>query len=250
MSERAPVRPLDVRRAFRDIWRLYRDHWRLLTFLAVVVLVPQSLLDAAFGDIRIERVNSLADVAKLLSIPLALVINLGGEAFYSGIVAAVTLHWRAGIARPHVGEVAARIPYLTLIAIDLIVALGTAVGLLFLVVPGFAFATYTFISPALVEVRGLGLRAALREGYELVRGNFRRVLVIGVTVYVVTEAASELVALPFEGFKLEAAGHLLGEAVLQPFQGAAAVIVALALLEIHGREPVSVGTEPSPAGAG
>ncbi|MGZ5412634.1 MAG: hypothetical protein ACXWYV_08960 [Solirubrobacterales bacterium] len=237
---RAPVRDLDLGEVFREVVRLYRAHWRLLTLVAVAVLLPQALLDAAFGEIKVERLDSLADVSRLLSIPLAVVINLGGEAFYSGVVAAVVLHWRAGVGRPHMREVAAGIPYLTLIAIDLVVSVGIALGLALLVVPGILFAVYTFTAPALAEVRGLGVRAALREGRELVKGNFRRVLAATLVAYLGTELAVQALVLPFHGFGIEAVAHLAAEALVEPFQGATAVIVALALLDIHGRETVPV----------
>lgn len=229
---------LDLRELFREVLRAYRAHWALLILLAGAVLVPQAVLDAAFGDVKVEKLDSLGDVTKLLSIPLAVVINLGGEAFYSGVVAAVALHWRAGIARPRLAAVAARIPYLTLIAIDLLVAVAIAAGLAFLIVPGVVIATYTFTAPALVEVRGLGVRAALREAFELARGNFRRILAATLVAYLGTEVFVQLVALPFHGFALEAGVHLAAEMLAEPFQGVTAVMVALALLEIHGRPPL------------
>lgn len=237
---------LDLGAAFREVVRLYRAHWRLLTLLAVAVLLPQALLDAAFGEIKVERLDSLADVSRLLSIPVAVVVNLGGEAFYSGVVAAVALHWRAGFAQPHLREVAARIPYLTLIAIDLVVAIGIALGLALLILPGILFAAYTLTAPPLVEVRGLGVRAALREARELVRGNFRRVLAATLVAYLGTELAVQLLALPFHGYGIEAAAHLAAEAIVEPFQGMAAVIVALALLDIHGRETVPIRGRTTP----
>ena len=238
-SAEAPAK-LDVRAVTREMARLYRAHWLLLTLLAIVVLVPQSILDAAFGDIEIERISSIADIGKLAAIPLAVAINLGGEAFYSGVVAAVALHWRAGARRPPIREIARRIPYGSLIAIDLVIALGTMVGLVLLVVPGIVFATYTFTSSALVEVRGLGVRPALREGFRIVRGNFWRVLAIAVTVYVATEAAAQVASGLVHGLEREAVAHLIAEAVLEPFQGVAAVIVALSLLRIHGLRPRDV----------
>jgi hypothetical protein len=240
VSEDAEAGKLDVGGVIRDVWRLYRAHWLLLTLIAVAVLIPQSLLDEAFGEIEIHRVHSISDVGKLLSIPLAVVFNMGGEAFYSGIVAAVTLHWRAGVARPRLGRVAARIPYLTLIALDITVAVGTALGLLFLIVPGVLIGTYTFAAPALAEVRDLGFRAALRESFEIVRGNFWRVLAIGAVAILGTAIVGELIAMPFDGFAAGAAAHLFSEALVEPLQGAAAVITALALLDLHGREPVPV----------
>jgi hypothetical protein len=238
VSERPAVAKVDPRGVARDGWTLYREHWLLLTIVAVIVLLPQTVLDSQFGDIEVERIHSFADVGKLLTVPLAVAINLGGEAFYSGVVAGIALSWREGVRRPPVKTIARRIPYLTLIGIDLVVALGTTIGLVLLVIPGLVFVTYTFVASALVETRGLGVRAALRESFELVRGNFWRVALVGISVYVGTEAAAQIASALVHGAELDAGAHLLAEALLEPFQGVAAVILALTLLGLHGREPL------------
>lgn len=241
MSEGAVPAKLPIRGTLVDVARLYRAHWRLLIPLALVVLIPQAIADAAVGDYKVEHLDSLADVKRLATIPFTVAINLGGEALYSGIIASVVLSWRAGTGEPDLRGVARSIPYLTLIAIDLTIAAGTAIGLILLVVPGIMFATYTFIAPALVEVRHLGLRAAVREAFELVRGSFWRVLAIAAIAYEGTEVIVGLLVLPFHGVQYEAAAHLIIEGVIEPFQGVAAVLTALALLEIHGRKPVEPG---------
>jgi hypothetical protein len=234
---------LPIRHTIAGVVDFYRRHWRVLIPLSLVALLPQAIGDAAIGDLEIDGFHPLADATKVLTGLLTVAINLGGEALYSGIIAAFALHWRAGISRPDLREVARRIPYLTLIAADVVIAVGTALGLALLVVPGIMFITYTFIAPPLIEVRDLGLRAALRESVHLVRGNFWRVLALVVIFYGGTELVTSLVMLPFHDFESEAVAHLAIEAVLEPFQGAAAVIIALALLEIHGVEPVAPGTE-------
>ena len=223
--------------------RLCRRHWRLLIPLSLVALLPQAVADAAVGDLGVEGIHSFADLTKLATIPLTVAINLGGEALYSGIIAAVALHWRAGVARPDLRQIARRIPYLTLIAADAAIAVGTAVGLALLIVPGIMFITYTFIAPPLIEVRHLGLRAAMRESVRLVRGNFWRVLGLAALFYGGTELVTSLLMLPFHDFETEAIAHLAIETVLEPFQGVAAVIIALGLLEIHGEPTVAPGAE-------
>jgi hypothetical protein len=245
VSDRRVVEKLDLRGVARDGWNLYRTHWLLLTIVAVIVLIPQTVLDSQFGDIEVERIHSLSDLGKLLTVPLAVAINLGGEAFYSGVVAGIALSWREGVQRPPIRTIARRLPYLTLIGIDLVLAFGTTVGLVLFVIPGLVFGTYAFVAPALVETRGLGIRAALSESFELVRGNFWRVALIGISVYVVTEAASQIASALVHGVELEAGAHLLAEAVLEPFQGVAAVILALTLLGLHGRQPQPAYREPS-----
>jgi hypothetical protein len=247
VSDRPAAGKLDLRGVARDGWSLYREHWLLLTIVAVIVLLPQTVLDSQFGDIEVERIHSLSDVGKLLTVPLAVAINLGGEAFYSGVVAGIALSWREGVRHPPIKTIARRIPYLTLIGIDLVVAFGITVGLVLFIIPGLVFGTYAFVSAALVETRGLAIRGALRESFELVRGNFWRVALVGITVYVGTEAASQIASALVHGVELEAGAHLIAEALLEPFQGVATVIVALTLLGLHGREPLPAHRERAAA---
>jgi hypothetical protein len=216
------------------VWRVYRSRWRLLVPLAVLVLLPQSLADALFGDFTVERVHSTADVVKLAAIPLSFAINLGGEALYAGIVAAAVVEWMAGRELTDIGRVAGSIRYGRLIAIDLILAIGTAVGLLLLLVPGIVFYAYLAPSPALVELNGMRIREAIRKSIQLVRHSFWRVLGFTVVVLVVSEGLTALLESPVHGTQAELLFNLLIEAIVMPFQGLTTVFLALALLDLHG----------------
>lgn len=217
----------------RDVFRAYLRHWRLLVPLSVVVLLPQAAADAAFGDIEIDGVHDLGDLVKLLSFPLAVAINLSGEALFAGILAATVVEWRAGRERAGVREIVPTIPIGRLIAIDLILALGTAMGITLLIVPGVVFYTYLVISPTFVEIEHRSIRAALRRSIELVQGNFWRVLGVSVLFLVATDAVGTALEAPFHALPLATAFNIGIEAVLEPFQGLATVMTALALIEVH-----------------
>ncbi len=233
---RRTVPPLPLGRTIRDVFALYREHWLPLTLVALVVLIPQALATAAFGDYEVDHVSSFGDVAKLAGLPLSVAINLGGEALYSGLVAAVVVNWRSQAGLPDLWRVAKALPLGALIVADLLIAAGTALGLVLLIVPGIAFATYTFVGPALMELRGVGVRDGLRESVRLVRGNAWRVLLVGLLFYQLTEAVSALFSDPFHSFAEGAVAHLAAEAVMSPLQGAATVILALSLIELHGEK--------------
>lgn len=222
----------------RDVLRVYGRHWRLLVPLAVLVLLPQGVGDALVGVIEVDRIESVADVAKITTIPATAAINLGGEALYAGIVSAVVVHWRRGEPLPGVRRVAREIPVKRLIAIDLILAIGAGIGFALLVVPGVLFFTYFAISPALVEMRReLTVGDALALSIRLVRGNFWRVLALFVTVLVLTDTATTILESPLHGVEGEVVLNTAVHAALEPFQGLATVLLAAALLDLSGKSP-------------
>jgi hypothetical protein len=228
---------LRIRPLLRDIPRVYADHWRLLVPLALVVLLPQAIADATLGDIEIERVHTAADVLKIASVPLAVGINLGGEALYAGIVAAAVVHWRRGERLRDLHGVARSIPYGRLVVIDLLLAIGIAIGLVLLIVPGVLVLTYLAISPALVEINHLTIREAVRKSIELVRGNFWPVFALLASVIVATDSIGTALESPLHGLQGEVAFNLAIEAALEPFQGLTTVLLALALMDLRGEAP-------------
>ena len=224
----------------RDLPRVYAHHWRLLVPLALIVLLPQAIGDALVGTIEIERIQSAADLAKLASAAATSAINLGGEALYAGIAAAAVVHWRRGEQLTHRGRrlrdfrsILDELPLRRLIAVDAILAIGTALGVLLLVVPGIVFYTYLAISPALIEVRRLRLREAFATSFRLVRGSFWRVLAVIGAVVLLTDVATTVLESPLHGLEGEVALNLAIHATLEPFQGLVTVLLALALLDLR-----------------
>ena len=203
----------------------------MLIPLAIVVLLPQAVADAFLGDVEVEHPHTVGDFARLATLPATVAINLGGEALYAGIVAAIVVDWRRGGRVRDLGGVARGLPLGRLVAADLVVAAGTGIGFALLVVPGLVFFAYFVLTPVLVELRKLSLRDALATSARLVRGNFWRVLLFAAAVIVFTDAAGTALGSPLGGDLGEAAFNLAVEAVLQPFQGLATVLLALALLD-------------------
>lgn len=223
----------------RDAWRAYARHWRLLVPLALVVLLPQALADALIGEIEIDGVHEPGDALKLASVPLTVAINLGGEALYAGIVAAAVLSWRAGSQLTGKLELARTLPYGRLIAVDLILALGTAAGMVLLIVPGVVVYAYLVIAPALIELDRDSVRAAIKRSIELVRGNFWRVLGISLLAIIATDSIATVLESPIHGLEAEVAFNLAIEVALEPFQALVTVLMALALIEIHSARSLS-----------
>lgn len=217
-----------------DVGRVYARHWKLLIPLALAILLPQALADAAIDDIDVVDYPDARHLAPAIGLgAVTLVVNLLGEAFYAGAVAAAVLEWRAGGGLPALRALARALPYRRLIGADLVLAAGTVLGLLLLVAPGIAFITYFMITPALIKIERLSVRDAMRRSFHLVRGNFWRVLAIVVVSIVGTETLGTLLELPLDGFHLELVTNLAVEVVVEPFEGLFTVLTALALIELH-----------------
>lgn len=217
----------------RDILATYRRHWRLLVPLAALVLLPQGLADAFLDGLEIDRVSSAGDVAKLAVIPLLAAVNLAGEATYAGIVTAAVVHWRRGERLPGVRPTLREIPVARLIALDLVLAISTGIGVALLVIPGLVIYSYLAVSPALIELRKLRLGEALAASARLVHGSVLRVLALVFAVFILTDAATTILESPLHGVAGELAFSLAVDALIEPFQGLATVLLAIALIELH-----------------
>lgn len=234
--DEAAVPKLAIGSVLRVVWRVYRRRWKVLVPLAVIVLLPQSAADALIGEVEVDRVETLSDVAKLSEIPLAVAINLGGEALYAGLVAAFVLEWIGTKPIQSLWAAIAEVKIWRLIVLDVILAIGTTLGLVVAVVPGVAFYTYTYVSPALIELDAVGVRTALRDSLRLIRGSFWRVLIFGAGVLFISQAFTTALESPVHGRPGELLYNLVIEALIAPFVGLTTVFLALALLELNGRE--------------
>ena len=87
---------LSLGRVTHDVVAVYRRHWFFLIFTAMLVLLPQSLADTFFDHLQVHRVHTIWDVATLVAIPATVVINLFGQALYSGVAAAAVVEWEGG----------------------------------------------------------------------------------------------------------------------------------------------------------
>lgn len=220
----------------RDTFAVYRTHWKILIPVTMVVLAPQAIGDALVGDIGIDGVESAEDVLKLAAFPVAIAVNLAGEALLSGIVAAFVIDWRRGGEVSPLREILRRIPYGRLIAIDLILAIGTALGLVLLVVPGVLVFTYMLIAPALIEIEHVTIRESISRSIDLVRGSFWRVFGFALIVFATTDTIAYLLESPIHGVEGEALFNLAIEGVIEPIVTVAVVILALALIDLHQQQ--------------
>ncbi len=168
---------LSVRAVARDVASAYRAHWFFLITTAIIVLLPQALADSLLDHLNVEGIHSARDVAVVVAVPLTIIVNLFGQAFYAGLAAAAVIEWRAGRSLPGFRALLRSVPIGRLVLLDIVLTLGTAVGLVLLVIPGLIFMAFFSISPALVKFEHDGVWSSMRRSRELVRGNFWRVMV-------------------------------------------------------------------------
>jgi hypothetical protein len=230
-------RPLSVGAVARDVASAYRAHWYFLIPAAIVVLLPQAFADGFLDGLTVERIHSIRDLAVLAALPLTVIFNLFGQAFYAGLTAAAVIEWRAHRALPGFLALLRSVPLGRLALLDIVLTVGTALGLVLLIVPGLVFMTYFSISPALVKFEHRGIWGSMGRARELVRGNFWRVMLTVVGTILVTEIAVSLIGEAFHGHALVVLVDLVADGLLQPIEGLVIVVTTLALLELRGELP-------------
>jgi hypothetical protein len=230
---------LSVRGTFGEMWRVYRSHWRFLVPAAVVVLLPQSIADGVLEGFHVEHLKSFADFATLGAALLTVAVNLMGQAVYAGLTTAAVVDWQAGQPLPPVSALIRSLPIGRLIALDVVVTIGAAVGLVLLVVPGLIFLTYVAASAPVMKLEHLGVWGSIKRSVALVRGRARQVFVIGIGAVLLSELAVQAIAVPFEDSTVWVltAVNLVGEAIFQPIEGLAIALIGIHLLELHGQAP-------------
>ncbi len=118
-----------------------------------------------------------------------------GEVFYAGAIASVVA--RGPEYEPSIPELLRRIPYLTIIALDLIVAFGVAFGAVFFLLPGLWLYGSWVLAATIADIDHVGVREALRRSNRLAKGHRPTIVVtlLGVTVFsqVLAELLREVV---------------------------------------------------------
>jgi hypothetical protein len=240
---------LDLRAVLREAVAAYRTHYAALIITAVIVFLPIGLLEAALHglqeldteDASVGTVLGLLGAVSLISLTATL-----GDVFYTGVVTAVVAEHRTGVRR-ELAEIARNLPYLRLIAVDVVFALAVAIGLVLLIVPGVIAFTWFVLAAPVVEIEERGVRDALRRSRELVRGNFWRVLGLLAPVVILSDELGNLMIsggpwLLGDGFFGDWLGATLADAITAPVFALPAVVATHHL--ITAAQQSSPGTPP------
>jgi hypothetical protein len=239
---------------YAKIWRTYREWAPSILPLAAIVFLPLGLLDALTVDVKLDSLNLLDGVkvaALLVAIGAVTATGLIGEVFFSGAIALSLAHGDRESA-PSLREIAARLNFGRLIAVDLAFVAIVSVGLLLGVLPGVLAFVWLGLAGPVVELEGQTAKGALRRSLQLVRGNFWLVFWVLVPIEIAGEGIGELLAAAVHGalgetflatWLTEAATNI----VLSPVFALAAVLLALELIEPRDRPGPAVDSAPVPA---
>ncbi len=241
-----------LRSIYRRIGRTYCKQAPSLLLLALIVFVPLGLVDALAAEVNLDALDLSSGIkvaALLAAISAVTATSLLGEVFYSGAVAVSLTHPEGG-RPPSPLEIARRLNYRRLIAIDLIYVALVLVGMVALIVPGVLFFVWFGLSGPVVEIENRTIRGALGRSFELVRRNFWVVFFVLVPVELVGDGIAEAIeslvhstlgGSLFAGWLAESASNIL----LAPFFAVAAVLLTVDL--IAARDGAARSSEAGPA---
>lgn len=246
--------PVRLRSTYGRIWRTYWGWAPSLLLLAIVVFVPLGLLNALTMDVELDSLdltNGIKLAALALAVGVVTATGLIGEVFFSGAIA-ISLTHPHGEKPPGLREIARRLDYGRLIAVDLIFVAIVAVGLLLGLIPGILAFVWLGLAGPIVELEEQTTTGALRRSLHLVRGNFWLVFLVLAPIEIVGDAiGGGLAALVHDllghTFVATWLAEAASDAALSPIFAVAAVLLTVDLIrEKEGTAP-PVRATPVPA---
>jgi hypothetical protein len=239
---------------YARIWHTYRGWAPSILLLAVIVFVPLGLLNALTMNVELDSLN-FTNGLKLAAFALAVLVvtatGLIGEVFFSGAIA-ISLTHPHGQDPPPLREIARRLNYGRLIAVDLIFVGVVAAGLLLGFVPGILAFVWLGLAGPVVEIEDRTSIGALRRSVSLVRGNFWLVFLVLAPIEILGDAiGGGLAALVHDllghTFVATWLAESLADAALAPIFAVAAVLLAVELMREKDGEAPPVHLTPVPA---
>ncbi len=237
---------------YARIGRTYVSWARVLLPLAAAVFIPLGLVHAVPLHFQVDSLDfdgALHLFAALLGVMVLSATGLIGEVFYTGAVSIALTNPRSGGRPPSLREVARRVSYGRLIAVDLLYGVLVAIGFAALIVPGVLIYIYFGLAAPVIEIEQHGVRAALGRSLRLVRGHFWLVFWVLVPIELIGDGLIDA----FTGL----AEHLLGNSLpaewladtasniaLTPFYAVAAVLLTLDLIAARDGESPELHRPP------
>lgn len=239
---------------YARIWRTYRGWASSILLLAVIVFVPLGLLNALTMNVELESLditNGIKLAALALAVGVVTATGLIGEVFFSGAIA-ISLTHPHGEDPPPLREIARRLSYGRLIAVDLIFVAIVALGLLLGLVPGILAFVWLGLAGPVVELEDRSTTGALRRSVSLVRGNFWLVFLVLAPIELVGDAiGGGLAALIHDllghTFIATWLAESVADAALAPVFAVAAVLLTVELMREKDGEAPPVHLTPVPA---
>jgi hypothetical protein len=241
---RAPGRVRLWRILVESAWAWRRDFW-YISLLAAIVEAPIVLVEVGIAIVRGEFPR--ADEGLTISLASAAVAlsSMFAHYFLAAVMEVVESAERRGHRRPRVVDLVRELPWRRLIVADLILRLATVGGLVLLIVPGVAIATFTIITLPLLNMERQPILPTIRRSADLVRDHVPTALgvlfFVTVVDLVLGEAMGELFERATDSHVGEYLGHLATEVIMLPMAALPIVMLAFDLVddrvERTGRRP-------------
>jgi hypothetical protein len=236
------------------IWRTYRGWSSSILLLAVIVFVPLGLLNALTMNVELSSLdvtNGIRLAALALAVGVVTATGLIGEVFFSGAIA-ISLTHPHGEDPPPLREIARRLSYGRLIAVDLVFVGIVALGLLLGLVPGILAFVWLGLAGPVVELEDRSTAGALRRSVSLVRGNFWLVFFVLAPIELLGDAiGGGLAALVHDllghTFLATWLAEAVSDAALAPIFAVAAVLLTVELMKDKDGEAPPLHATPVPA---
>lgn len=246
--------PRRLAATYERVWRTYRSWAPSILALALVVFLPLALLDALTMNVELDSLDLTSGIkvaALALAVGVVTATGLIGEVFFSGAIA-ISLTHPHGEEPPSLREIARRLRYGRLIAVDLLFVAIVAVGLLLGLVPGVLAFVWLGLAGPIVEIEERTAFGALRRSLQLVRGHFWLVFWVLVPVELGGDAiGGGLATLVHELFGHTFVATWLAEAasdiVLSPVFAVAAVLLTVDAIAARDGEAPPLHSAPAPA---
>lgn len=241
---------------YRRIGRTYWSWAPSLLILAAAVFLPLGLLDSISAELNVDSVdldNGIKIAALVGALAALTTTSLIGEVFYSGAISIFLTHPEHE-RPPSILEIARRIDYRRLIAVDLVYVAIVVVGLLLLFVPGVLAFVWLGLAGPVVEIEKHSVRGALRRSCSLVRGNFWIVALVLIPIEIVGDAVGDFLTAAVHA----ALGHSfvatwladsIANIFLTPVFAVAAVLLTLDLIAARDGSGPRLNPTPEPAPA-
>ncbi len=223
---------------YKQTWRVYRAWAGTLLPLACLIFVPLGLLSALPLAARVESLDfgsGLVVVGALVAVLAVVGTSLFGEIFFSGVVAVSLTHDGQPGRPPTPREIAGRLAYGRLIAVDLIYAVVVGLGFVLFFVPGVVAYVFLGLAGAVVEIERRGAGEALARSARLVRGRFWLVFAVLWPLEILSEGFGALAdagsqALLGHTLWADWLAESLSNVVATPFVAVACVLLAVDLI--------------------
>jgi hypothetical protein len=165
----AEFRKIPVSRIIHDVGGSYRHRFGRVVIAAALVFGLTAVVGAAIEDlVHKSQENLIVYVVALAGTTMSQI----GITFYAGLLDKVVGEFELGEEPEPVLHVLRTLPYGSLIVADILITIATAIGMVFLVVPGLILFTLFAITGPVVNIEHLGAIKAMQRSAQLVRPHF------------------------------------------------------------------------------